>query len=454
VDPRTAELQALGSDGYLWGYAIVENYKAIYAYNVNATGPEYKGPFNKLSSTARVYTPADKAVITPNSDTPYSFVTLDLRAEPQVLTVPAIDKNRYYSLQFVDSYTHNFAYVGTRATGNRAGRYLLAGPSFRGPTPTGIDQVIRSETELAMVVYRTQLFGEKDIEQVKKVQAGYLVTPLHEFTKTAPPAPAPAPVFPVWDAQQVKELGFFAVLDFLLDFMPVHPDDAAMRERLETIGVGTPGKFDEKALTEPQRSALSSGVRDGQKKLGELAASMNFLGREVTSADLFGTRAFLESDARRRDVGAMLGIYGNSREEALYPIYRADASGKTLDASQASYVLRFEKGKLPPAKAFWSLTMYDAQTKLLVENPIKRYLINSSMLPRLEKDADGGVTLLLSHASPGKAKESNWLPAPNGPFYAVLRLYQPAPAAYDGSWTAPKLVAAPSAAAATEPAKK
>ena len=150
--------------------------------------------------------------------------------------------------------------------------------------------------------------------------------------------------------------------------------------------------------------------------------------------------------------GAILGIYGNSREEALYPIYRTDSAGKPLDASKASYTLRFEKGQLPPAKAFWSVTMYDGATKLLVDNPIKRYLINSSMLPRLEKDADGGVTLLLSNGSPGTAKESNWLPAPNGPFFAVLRIYNPEPAAYDGSWSPPQLVATPSAQPAPAPA--
>ena len=192
-EPKADPYEALAYEGYLWGFAIVENYKAIYAYSVNTSGPEYKGPFNKISNTARVYTPDDKAIVTPNSDTPYSFVVLDLRAEPQILSVPAVEKNRYYSLQFIDGYTHNFAYVGTRATGNKPGRYLVAGPSFKGQKPAGVDQVIQSETELVLVAYRTQLFNEKDIEQVKRVQAGYLVTPLHKFAKTpAPRARAPA----------------------------------------------------------------------------------------------------------------------------------------------------------------------------------------------------------------------------------------------------------------------
>ncbi len=443
---KLAELEALGFDAYLWGFAIVENYKAIYAYNVNTTGPEYKGPVNTLSSSARVYTPADKAVVTPNSDTPYGFVTLDLRAEPQLLSVPAVEKNRYYSLQFVDAYTHNFAYVGTRTTGNKPGRYLVTGPSYKGPKPEGVDQVLPAESEFALVIYRTQLFNPQDIEPVKKIQAGYTVTPLHELAKSpAPPLPAPLE-FPVWDAESVKGIGFLSILDFLLDLMPLVPEDAAIRQRLLAIGVGAPGKLDPKTFTDADRDALLSGLQRGQKKLAELSVDTHFLGHEVTAADLFGTRAYLGGDVRRRDVGAVLGIYGNSREEALYPIYRTDAAGKALDASQAAYTLHFEKGKLPPAKAFWSLTMYDGPTRLLVDNPLKRYLINSTMLQSLKRDADGGITLTLAHASPGKAQESNWLPAPSGPFYAVLRIYNPEPAAYDGSWKPPSLAAIPKSA--------
>lgn len=448
--PTAAELESLGFDGYLWGFAIVENYKAIYAYNVDTQGPEYKGPFNSVSSTARVYTPADKAIITPNSDTPYSFATLDLRAEPQVLVVPPIEANRYYSLQFVDGYTHNFAYAGTRTTGNKGGRYLVAGPNFKGEKPAGIDEVFQAETELVLVLYRTQLFNERDLERVKKIQSGYQIMPLHEFAKTPAPPALPAPNFPAWDPATVKGAGFFSLLDFLLDFMPLHPDDAVIRKRLLEIGVGAPGAF-EPALDETQKAALSKGIQAGQKKLAELAADTHFLGREVTAGDLFGSREFLAGDPRRRTVGALLGIYGNSREEALYPTYRVDASGQPLDASKASYALRFEKGKLPPAKAFWSVTMYDGATKLLIDNPLKRYLINSAMLPALKKDPDGGLSLTLAAASPGKRKESNWLPAPNGPFYAVLRIYNPEPAAWDGTWKEPKLVATPLAASAPGP---
>ncbi len=138
---------------------MVDNYRIQYAYFVNKEDPEYKGGWNEIHNTARVYTPEDKAIQSPNSDTPYSFIGADLRAEPLVLTVPPVEDGRYYSLQFIDGYTYNFAYVGSRTTGNGGGKYLLAGPGWQGERPEGVDEVIRSDTELAFVLYRTQLFG-------------------------------------------------------------------------------------------------------------------------------------------------------------------------------------------------------------------------------------------------------------------------------------------------------
>ncbi|MEO3967759.1 DUF1254 domain-containing protein, partial [Mycolicibacterium smegmatis] len=128
--PTPAEIRAIAKDAYIWGFPLVDNYRVQYSYFVDKTDPEYKGGFNEVHNTARLYTPADKAIQTPNADTPYSFVGADLRTEPLVFTVPPIEQNRYYSLQFVDGYTYNVAYVGSRTTGNGGGRYLLAGPGW------------------------------------------------------------------------------------------------------------------------------------------------------------------------------------------------------------------------------------------------------------------------------------------------------------------------------------
>jgi hypothetical protein len=164
--------------------------------------------------------------------------------------------------------------------------------------------------------------------------------------------------------------------------------------------------------------------------------------KEVTSGDMFGTREFLKNNYLYRMAAAILGIYGNSKQEAMYPLYTIDADGQPLDASRDRYVLRFAPGNTPPVNAFWSLTMYDLPSSLLVANPLNRYLINSPMLPKLQREPDGGLTLYVQRDSPGKEKESNWLPAPNGKFWAVLRLYWPKGEALEGRWTAPAMLKA------------
>jgi hypothetical protein len=137
--------------------------------------------------------------------------------------------------------------------------------------------------------------------------------------------------------------------------------------------------------------------------------------------------------------GTVAGIWGNVREEAIYPAYYADSTGQPLDASKNRYAVRFAADRLPPVNAFWSLTMYDLPGRLLVANPLNRYIINSPMLPDLKRDGDGGLTLYVQHESPGKDKESNWLPAPNGPFVVAMRLYWPKPEALDGRWKEPPM---------------
>jgi hypothetical protein len=169
-----AQARTIAKEAYIYGFPLVDSYRIQYSYFVDRSGPEYKATWNQIYNNARVYTPDDKAIQTPNSDTPYSYVGADLRAEPLIFTVPAVGKGRYYSLQFIDSYTFNFAYVGSRATGNVAGSFLLAGPKWKGEKPEGVKTVIRSETDFAFVLYRTQLFQPDDIDSVKEIQAGYV----------------------------------------------------------------------------------------------------------------------------------------------------------------------------------------------------------------------------------------------------------------------------------------
>jgi hypothetical protein len=439
-----AEARAIAKEATVYGFPLVDSYRIQHAYFVDRADPEYKGAWNQVHSTPRVYTPADKAVQTPNSDTPYSAIGLDLRAEPIVLTVPAVEKGRYFSVQLIDLYTHNFAYLGSRTTGNGGGSFLIAGPEWQGEKPAGIEQVIPSETELVLALYRTQLFSPADLENVKRVQAGYRAQPLSQFASLPPGAPAPEIRFvaPLTPEEEVSSLRFFEVLNFVLGFCPTVPSEQALMARFARLNVGPGRRFDAEKLSPELRQAVSDGMADAWKELAEFKKT-KLDTRQVTSSDLFGTREHLRNNYLYRMAAAKLGIYGNSAAEALYPSYTVDASGAPLDASKHRYALRFAPGQLPPVNAFWSLTMYELPESLLVANPLHRYLINSPMLPQLVRDADGGVTLFLQHESPGQAKEPNWLPAPQGPFMAVLRLYWPKEEALSGKWQRPALETKP-----------
>jgi hypothetical protein len=435
----TAEARAIAKEAYVYGFPLVDNYRVQHAYFVDRGGKEYKTGWNEIFNSARVYTPDDKAVQTPNSDTPYSFVGADLRAEPLVLTVPAIEKDRYYSLQFVDAYTFNFAYVGSRTTGNEGGVFLLVGPGWKGEKPPGVKDVIRCETELACVIYRTQLFRPDDIENVKKIQAGYEVKTLSRFLGAEKPAGTSVEFMkPLTPEEQRSSVRFFEVLDFALGFCPTHPSERDLRGRFGKLGIGT-GAFDAAKLPAPIKAACEAGMADAWKEFEDYKTTQVDTGRR-TSADFFGTREFLKGDTLARMAGAVLGIYGNSKAEAIYPAYAVDSEGQKVDGSKNRYALRFGPDALPPVRAFWSLTMYELPASLLYANPLNRYLINSPMLPGLKRDQDGGITLYLQHESPGKDLEPNWLPAPAGPFVAALRLYWPEDAALTGKWKAPPLV--------------
>jgi hypothetical protein len=351
--------------------------------------------------------------------------------------MPQIEKDRYYSVQFIDAYTFNFAYVGTRTTGNDAGSFLVAGPNWKGETPKGVKKVIRSETEFALAVYRTQLFNPADIDNVKEIQAGYKVETLSSFLGKAPPPPAPAVDFvkPLTRDEQNTSLEFFNIVNFVLGYCPTDPSEVELRERFARIGVVGGKSFDPSALSPELKKAIEQGRSDAW---AEYAAGVKeFDEGKITSGDVFGTRQYMKNNYLYRWL-ATIGIYGNSKQEAMYPVYRVDSQGRELDGAYR-YTLRFAPGQYPPVNAFWSLTMYELPQSLLVANPLNRYLINSPMMPELKKDADGGLTLYIQNDSPGKALESNWLPAPKGPFAMYMRLYWPKEAALSGQWKAPKL---------------
>jgi hypothetical protein len=272
---------------------------------------------------------------------------------------------------------------------------------------------------------------------VKRIQSEYKVQPLSQFLGQPAPTPAPAIDFikPLSQEEQKSSLEVFNILNFVLQFGPTVPSEEELMERFARIGIGAGKTFDPSQLSPEMKKAFEDGIADAWK---EFAGGAKLLAEGIiTAGDVFGTRASMKNNYFNRWL-ATIGIWGNSKQEAMYPIYFTDASGQKLDGANR-YTLHFPKGQLPPANAFWSLTMYQLPESLLVANPIDRYLINSPMLPKLKMDADGGLTLYIQNESPGKELESNWLPAPKGPFSAYLRIYWPKEEVLQGEWTAPQM---------------
>lgn len=424
-----SEIKALAEEAYLYGFPMIVGYDVLYKFFIDRNSGQFKAPINEISNEARVFTPRDTAISTPNSDTPYSMALLDLRAEPMVLCTPKIEKSRYYDVQLVDLYTDNYGYMGSRTTGNDAGCYIVAGPDWSGAAPAGVGKVFRSETELSLVIYRTQLFDPADMDNVKKVQAGYRIESLSAFLGKPTPPPARAIDWPKFE-KDAFAARFGEYLSFLLQFCPPTGTAAVekpLREKFAKIGIVAGAPSRPPTLSPEMKAALGEAVKAAFAKINETADS---IGTDVNGWHIgtaAGDRAFYHGNWALRAAAAKLGIYGNSEAEAVYPFTRHDRNAIALDGSRHTYQITFAPGELPPVNAFWSITMYDGATQLLIENPINRYLVNSPMLPELKKNPDGSLTIYIQKDSPGPGKESNWLPAPVGPMFIVMRLYWPTP---------------------------
>jgi hypothetical protein len=430
-----AEARAIAKEAWLYAYAPLQGYQTLWNQTQNKAFPGYVGGFNQFRHYARSATPADTDIVTPNNDTPYSWAWLDLRAEPIVLTLPAVPAPRYYVNQWFDLYTHNFAYTGVRSTGRQAGTYLLAGPRWNGTVPKSITGVFRAETDFVGTLTRTQLNGPADIPALQALQAQYTLTPLSRFTGTAAPAAAPAVAWPIWDANKAEGIGFISYLNALLPFMPTVPSERQMMVRFARIGIGPGVPFDPAQLDPSIRAAMEDGVASAAQELKAKALT------QTSSQGFFGTRQELGPDYLTfRAMGAMLGIYGNSSEEAFYASQQTGPDGKVLEGRKR-WVMRFEPSQLPPVTEFWSITMYKLPERLLVENPLNRYSIGDRT-PGLKLGGDGSLEIYIQNENPGPDKASNWLPAPAGPFFFVARLYGPKSSVLKGTWKLPQLIEA------------
>ncbi|UTX52011.1 DUF1254 domain-containing protein [Leucobacter aridicollis] len=426
----SAEISARATDAVRFGYAMVESYRTMYAQAIDATDPRFLGGFGVYRHYREPSTPESRDVITPNNDTPYSWIWLDLRAEPVVVTVPEID--RYYIIPIADLYTIYSGYIGTRLTGSGAGSYLVAGPNWRGEVPAGISGVIRVTTDFAMSATRTELTND-GIDSLAAVQSSYEVQPLSAFLGEPAPPAAQQLEWPVWDEEGAAGLWFFDTLDFLLGLSPVLPEDAEIRARMAEIGLDGTGTFAAKQLTAEAAAAFTAGQAQA---LAEMSA------REKTmqsNLGLFGTREEMSGKYDDRNQGAKIGLYGLPPEESWYGGWLVEPTGEFLQGSPG-YTVRFDADELPKARFFWSATMYTLPIRYLSQNPISRYSIGDRT-DGLVYGEDGSLTLAFTHSEPiDPALRANWLPAPEGPFTVILRAYGADETMVRGEYRVPPVV--------------
>lgn len=433
------EAHEIGVEAYTYLYPLItmDVTRRVSTNNEAGQRPGH-GPMNSFSHM-RAFPAADfRAVVRPNFDTLYSSGWLDLTKEPVIVSVPDT-ADRYYLLPMLDMWSDVFAVPGKRTSGTGAGRWAVVPPGWKGSLPKDVAR-IDAPTPYVWVIGRTQTNGPKDYEAVRKVQDGYTITPLSQWGKPAKPAVAKIDpsvdmkTDPLHQVNQMPAARYFAYGAELMKVNPPHATDWSTLARMKRIGI-EPGKpFDLSKATPAVRAGLERATTDGLKamhdKVPTLARVTNGWQMNTDTMGVYGNFYL------KRAIVALVGLGANQPQDAIYPLCIIDADGKPLEGGK-SYVLHFDKAELPPAHAFWSVTMYDAEG-FQIANPIDRFAIGDR--DALKYNADGSLDLYLQPESPGKDKESNWLPSPeSGPLGVTMRLYAPSDRALDGTWNPPAI---------------
>lgn len=435
------EAKSITKEAYIFGYPMLMGYKSLYYTTIDKKSPGYRSDFNIITHDRHPADDSRKDVVSMNADTPYSLFAMDLRAEPMVFSVPAI-KDRYYVFQFIDLFTHNFAYVGTRTTGNEAGDYLFVGPEWKGEIPNGkFKGVFHVESQLATGIGRTQLFSTKDLQNVIQIQDKYKLTPMSKFLGTSSSKQVPEIKWVSLNPKEFEDVNFIKYLNVYLNLVkPFNQEDAEDIKRLEKIGIKPGANFDSSQFSNEIVAAINEGVKEGIATIKEKASHISEQKNGWNMMDPFGNRAFYKKNWLLRSAAVMVGIYGNDKTEAFYPVAYVDKDGQILNGKTNKYKIHFLKDEIPPAKYFWSITMYDKSADgtggYLIKNSINRFLVNSTT-EGLSYDKDGGLTVYIQNEKPDKQLASNWLPAPAEPFYLMIRIYGPKESAMYGTWFPP-----------------
>jgi hypothetical protein len=438
---EASSMRTTGTDAYIYGYPLVLM-DVTRAKLTNVSDPQGTGaaPINQFGHIKTFPDATFTDVVSPNADTLYSQSWLDLSKEPVVLSVPDTH-GRYYLMPMLDGWTNVFSSPGKRTTGTGKENFVITGPYWSGSLPAGLKE-IKAPTNMVWLIGRTQANGKSDFAAVNAIQAQYKLTPLSAFGRPYTP-PKEVPTDPNVDVktspvEQVAAMDastFFNRLAKLMKDNPPAAADAPMIAKLASIGV-TPGQaFDVNKNGSDAAKAIADGVTEGQKKVIELGHSpqnakmVNGWATITKDIGSYGTNY----DARAGI--AWVGLGANIPDDAFYPLARTDSDGNPLNGAN-KYVVHFDKGQTPPVNAFWSITMYNSK-QAFVANALNRFAIGDR--DKLKFNPDGSLDIYLQHDSPGKDRESNWLPADAGSFNVALRMYWPKESALTGSWTPPPI---------------
>jgi len=429
------EAREIARDAYIYAYPLVLS-EVTFRVGTNVAEPtSSQAPVNQFGHIREFPDPSFTIVVRPNADTLYSPLSYDVSKEPLVISVPD-SGGRYYLMPWLDMWSDVFTVPGTRTTGNGAQTFAIVGPNWKGSLPNGVKEY-RSPTGQGLLIGRTQTNGKADYEAVHRFQDGMKAVPLHAYGK--PYTPPRGKVNPNQDmsappdqVDKMEAAAFFGLFAELMKENPPHLNDHPILDRMKRIGI-EPGKsFSLASASKEVQEALNAAPAEALRQIKATWSKSGVLSNgwrtNMTAIGTYGT------DYLHR-AGVAYGGYGaNAIEDAVYPTAFADADGQPFDGSKR-YVLHFDKDRIPPVRGFWSLTMYD-QRQVFTANPIGRYAIGDR--DKLAFNADGSLDLYIQRESPGKDKESNWLPAPaQGLFTMNLRLYWPKAQVLDGSWAPP-----------------
>jgi hypothetical protein len=422
---------------YLWGYPLITSQRSFdYFTNPNTPPVVGQGPANEMNGAHQLVNASFTDIVTPNDDTLYCQSWMDLTKEPVVLKLPSV-QDRYISFQFLDAYTNDYTYLGTRASDGSEGTYLIAGPNWDGQVPQDMTK-IWSPTNIAWIINRILVTGDSDLPNVHDIQDKISLIPLSVFegnttntqaadettlSSQVPIKPQPANI-PTTGIKLYDELGQAMINN------PLNPPDPSLVAKLASIGIG-PGKIPSVESNDTIKTALQTGIQEGEKLIYEKLAN---IGTVVNGWSVNTQTGIYGNDYLTRAAITKLGFGANIPQEALYPTTLTDSQGKPYNGAN-KYAIHFDQGQTPPVGGFWSITMYNAE-KYFYDNPLNRYSIGK-YTDGLKTNEDGSLDIFIQNQSLGADKESNWLPSPADGFYMVLRMYLPTEQVLNGTWTPP-----------------